>query len=188
MRVPQIILIVSTLLASWLGMQACHELGHVMGAAMTGGKVSQVVLHPLRISRTDLAENPQPLIVVWAGPILGIILPGVMWLATCWGSASARFLGRFFCGFCLVANGGYIGLGSFGQIGDCGVMLQQGSPAWQLWLFGLLTVPAGLGMWHGQGRHFGFGGANGKVERQGVLLSVLAFVIFTLVAFAIGGE
>jgi hypothetical protein len=27
----------STLLASWLGMQAVHEAGHVLGAKLTGG-------------------------------------------------------------------------------------------------------------------------------------------------------
>src|SRR5260221_4916233 len=53
-RFHQIILIVSTLLGSWLGMQAVHELGHVIGAWLTGGQVSQVVLHPLTISRTHL--------------------------------------------------------------------------------------------------------------------------------------
>ena len=52
-RLHQILLIVSAVLASWLGMQAVHEAGHVLGACMTGGRVSQVVLHPLTISRTD---------------------------------------------------------------------------------------------------------------------------------------
>lgn len=188
MRVRQILLIVSTVLASWLGMQGCHELGHVVGGAITGGKVSKVVLHPLQISRTDLAENPHPLIVVWSGPILGVLIPGVIWMATHWGPLSARFLARFFWGFCLVANGCYIGLGSFGEVGDCGVMLQHGSPVWQLCLFGLLTVPAGLWLWHGQGVHFGFGAAQGDVPRQGVLLSVVALAILVLVAVVVGGD
>jgi hypothetical protein len=63
-RVHQAILIVSTVLGSWLGMQAVHEFGPVVGAWLTGGKVAKVVLHPLSISRTDLADNPRPLTVV----------------------------------------------------------------------------------------------------------------------------
>ena len=73
------VLIGSTLIASWLGMQAVHESGHVLGAHLTGGRVARVVLHPLTISRTDLSHNPRPLLVVWAGPAVGVLLPLVLW-------------------------------------------------------------------------------------------------------------
>src|SRR5262249_34871163 len=78
-RLPQLTLIVSTLVASWLGMQAVHELGHVLGAWLTGGRVARVVLHPLTISRTDLGHNPSPLAVVWAGPVFGALAPVLLW-------------------------------------------------------------------------------------------------------------
>jgi hypothetical protein len=71
-RLNQIVLIVSTVLGSWLGMQAIHESGHVLGAWLTGGRVARMVLHPLTISRTELAHNPNPLAVVWAGPVFGV--------------------------------------------------------------------------------------------------------------------
>src|SRR5436309_8878273 len=98
-RFHQALLILSTLLASWLGMQAVHEAGHVLGAWLTGGHVSRVVLHPLTISRTDLSANPRPLVVAWAGPIAGVVLP-----LSIWGIASAlrrpgAFALRFFAGF-----------------------------------------------------------------------------------------
>jgi hypothetical protein len=35
-RVHQIVLIVSTLVFSWLGMMAVHEAGHVLAAWLTG--------------------------------------------------------------------------------------------------------------------------------------------------------
>src|SRR5947208_8539728 len=97
-RLHQGVLIVSTVLGSWLGMQAVHESGHVLGAWLTGGRVARVVLHPLTISRTDLARNPAPLAVVWAGPLVGVLLP-----LACWGVAAAvrlpgAFLLRFFAG------------------------------------------------------------------------------------------
>ena len=65
------VLIGSTVLGSWLGMQAVHESGHALAARLTGGRVARVVLYPLTISRTDLADNPHPLAVAWAGPVVG---------------------------------------------------------------------------------------------------------------------
>ena len=152
-------LVVSTLLACWLGMQAVHELGHVLGAKLTGGRVEKVVLHPLTISRTDLADNPRPLAVVWAGPLLGVSIPLALWCVSAAMQLAESFLLRFFAGFCLIANGLYIGGGSFQGIGDCGEMLRHGSSIWTLWLFGIATAPSGLAMWHGQAKHFGFGPA-----------------------------
>src|SRR5947209_1664490 len=139
----QCILIVSTVVASWLGMQAVHESGHVVGAWLTGGRVAKVVLHPLTISRTDLAHNPNPLAVVWAGPLLGVLLPVAFWGVAAGLRMPGAFLLRFFAGFCLIGNGAYIAGGSFGGIGDCGEMLRHGSSIWQLWLFGVVTIPIG---------------------------------------------
>ncbi len=155
MKFHREILIASTILGSWLGMQAVHELGHVLGAWLTGGTVKQVVLHPLTISQTDVSPNPAPLIVVWAGPIIGALLPLAIWLALMAAKMPGSFVLRFFAGACLVTNGLYISLGSFGRVGDCGEMLRHGSELWHLWLFGLVTVPAGVWLWHGQGAQFG---------------------------------
>src|SRR5689334_5732511 len=95
----QTILIVATLLGSWLGMQAVHEFGHVVGAWLTGGRVAGVVLYPLTISRTDLAENPHPLPVVWAGPVVGVVLPLGLWALAAGLGLPGAFVLRFFAGF-----------------------------------------------------------------------------------------
>lgn len=153
----QAVLIGATLVACWLGMQAVHELGHVLAAWLTGGEVARVVLHPLTISRTDLSHNPQPLAVVWAGPVFGVLFPVVLWITAVALKMPNAFVLRFFAGFCLIANGAYIGLGSFGRIGDCGDMLRHGASFWHLWLFGIATLPLGLGLWNGQAKHFGIG-------------------------------
>jgi hypothetical protein len=179
------ILIFSAILASWLGMQAVHELGHVLGAWLTEGQVARVVLHPLTISRTDLSNNPNPLMVVWAGPIFGVVCPLLFWLAAAVLHVPGTFLPRFFAGFCLVANGAYIAAGSFDRIGDCKQMLQHDSPIWTLWLFGLICVPAGLALWHNQSSHFGWGPKRQPVQPAvaystlaiGLLLLVLGFVV-----------
>jgi len=185
-RLQRFVLIAATILASWLGMQAVHELGHVIGAWVTGGEVARVVLHPLTISRTDLAHNPHPLIVVWAGPILGVLLPLALWgLATAMKTPGA-FVLRFFAGFCLVANGLYIGVGSLARIGDCGEMLRHGSPPWQLWLFGLATAPVGLWLCSGQGKHFGLG-KDAEPVRADVAYGVMCvFAILLAVGLVLG--
>jgi hypothetical protein len=150
-------LIATTLLASWLGMQAVHELGHVLAAWLTGGEVARVVLHPFTLSRTDLSHNPNPLPVVWLGPVVGVIAPLLLWGITWLIKLPGAFVLRFFAGFCLIANGVYIGIGSLAGVGDCGDLLRHGAAIRQLWLFGAATVPLGLWLWNGQGRHFGLG-------------------------------
>lgn len=147
-RARSAIAFVPLTVASWYGMQAVHELGHVLGAWVTGGTVQRVVLHPLQISRTDISPNPRPLFTVWAGPIVGVMSPlamsGVFRLAK-WPYARVVY---FFAGFCLIANGAYIGVGSFDGVGDAGEMLRCGSPQRVLILFGVLSFCAGLGLWH----------------------------------------
>jgi hypothetical protein len=140
-------------------MQAIHELGHVLGAVLTGGRVKRVVLSPLTISRTDLSENPHPLFVAWAGPLFGAATPLLLWVAA-FGAvkhsfARLRHFLQFFAGFCLLSNGLYISLGSFHHIGDSGDLLHFGSPIWNLWLFGAVTTPLGLFLWHKMGPRFG---------------------------------
>ncbi len=180
-RIHQLLLIALTLLLAWLWMQIVHELGHCLGAWATGGTVSRVVLHPLAISRTDVAPNPRPLVVVWAGPLIGVLLPLVAGgLAEAVHSRLAWLL-RFFAGFCLLANGLYIGVGSFGGVGDAGDMLRQGSPPWTLWLFGFVAAPAGLALWNGLGANFGMGRHAPPVDRRATYFS-LGLLTATVVA------
>ena len=182
-RLQQTVLIVSTLLVSWLLMQIVHELGHVVGAWVSGGRVEREVLYPLTISRTEVQPNPHPLIVVWAGPLIGVLLP-----LTVWGLASIVkmpdiYLLRFFAGFCLIANGAYIGFGSFGRIGDCGEMLHYGSRMWMLWLFGVVTIPSGLWLWSGISHHFGLGTGRGKVSQRATIATSLILIVMLTLEF-----
>jgi hypothetical protein len=187
-RLSQAVLIGSTVLGSWLGMQAVHESGHVLGAWLTGGRVARVVLHPLTISRTDLADNPRPLPVVWAGPAFGVLLPLALWGVAAGLRLPGAFVLRFFAGFCLIANGAYIGGGSFAGVGDCGEMLRHGSAPWQLWLFGAVTVPAGLWLWHRQGPHFGLGPSQGRVSPGVAWASFAVCLALLALGFVVDGE
>jgi hypothetical protein len=187
-RFHQVILIVSTIVASWLAMQMVHEFGHVLGAWLTGGEFVRVVIHPLTISRTDLGYNPRPLVVVWSGPLVGVLLPLGGWGLGQLGRMRGTFLLRFFAGFCLIANGAYLAFGSLDRVGDCGEMLRHGSSLWHLWLFGTICIPTGFWLWHRQGKHFGLGPQAEKVK-PGVAYSSLGIVVvLLLLGLVVGGE
>src|SRR5207249_1155643 len=110
-RVVQVLLIVTFIGFCWLAMQVVHESGHVLVARLTGGEVVKVALHPLIVSRTDLGQNPHPLAVVWGGPLIGSLLPLLLFGVALALKLPGVYLFRFFAGFCLVANGVYIGIG-----------------------------------------------------------------------------
>ena len=155
-RFHQLLFVVSILALSWLVMLAVHELGHVMGAIVTGGLVDRVVLHPLAISRTDVSPNPHPGMVVWLGPIVGCVLPLALLAIVRRRINVLRNIVRFFAGFCLIANGLYISIGSFSEVGDCGEMLRTGTPLWVMLCFGAITVPLGFLLWNALGSPWDF--------------------------------
>jgi Peptidase M50B-like len=170
---------------TWFGLQIVHEFGHVLGAWATGGQVQRVVLHPLAISRTDVSPNPQPLVERWAGPVVGVLLPLVL-LSIAWPfGRNARNLFRFFAGACLIANGLYLAIGSFGRVGDAGDLLRHGAPIWTLWLFGLVTVPAALWLWSGIGDTFGFGAACGVVSLRATIAVLVLLVAVIAIELAL---
>lgn len=172
----QVVLIGTFLGFCWLAMQAVHEFGHVLAAWITGAEVIKVALHPGIISRTDLGHNPHPLFVVWAGPVVGSVIPLGAFLVAKVCRSPGVYMFRFFAGFCLIANGVYIAFGPSDGAADTGVMMQHDSPRWLLVLFGLLTAPLGLYLWHRQGPHFGLGEAKGKVDRRAAIVSASLFV------------
>ena len=92
---------------------------------------------------------------------------------------------QFFAGFCLIANGAYIGIGSLGKIGDAGEILRHGIAIWLLWLFGAVCFPFGLYLWNGLGPHFGLGAAAGKVDHRAAFVSCGLFVITVILEVAL---
>jgi hypothetical protein len=184
-RFHQILLIATFLPLCWLGMMAVHELGHVFGAVVSGGAVAKVVLYPLTFSRTELSENPHPLFVTWAGPMLGVLLPLVLLVVLQVVRSPWEYLCRFFAGFCMIANGAYIGAGSFQRVGDAGDMLRHGTPIWCLWLFGLLMCPAGVALWNGLGPEFGLGRGHGKVDATAAYVSAVFLILALALAFSL---
>lgn len=176
-RLYQCILIGSSVLLSWLGLMAFHELGHCLAAWLTGGTIVRLVLHPLAISRTCVWPNPHPLIVVWAGPVIGVLLPLIMSGVSAMGRLRTRYLFRFFAGFCCVLNGVYIAEDTLFMAGDSGDLIRHGVPQMMPIVAGLAALALGLHLWNGLGPNFGLAGTGGVVNRAdaaGTLFALLA--------------
>lgn len=157
-------------------MQAVHEFGHVVGAWLTRADVIKVALHPCIISRTVLGYNPHPSVVVWGGPLIGSLLPLLVFFMARICRLPGIYLFRFFAGFCLLANGIYIAFFPGDGAVDTGIMMQYGSPRWLMVVFGILTAPLGLYIWHRQGKHFGLGEAKGRVNRHAAIVSAALLI------------
>ncbi len=140
-RFYQLTLIASILCLSWLGMMIVHELGHVLAAWMSGERVLKVVLHPLVISRTDTSHEKHPLLVIWGGAVLGSLIPVCVWVLVKTCRLRFVYVFQFFAGFSLIANGCYLGVGSFFHVGDAGDLTRYGCPRWLMLLFGLVCMP-----------------------------------------------
>lgn len=171
------VLVASLLPLCWVAMQVIHESGHVITAWATGGTVKAVALHPLAISRTDVSPNPRPLAVVWGGPVFGSAAPVAFWLFAAFARRRSAYLWRFFAGFCLIANGVYLGYGVIEPVGDAAELVRLGTPPWLLAVFGAITVPAGLALWHGQGPEFGLGSRGHAVPASHAWGSLVLLIV-----------
>lgn len=171
-------------LLSWLLMQFVHECGHVLGAWLTGRTVLQVVLHPLQISETMVDPKPSPLAVIWSGPLFGSIVPVLLWQIVRWARVGGEAECRFFAGFCLIANGAYIGCGVFDPVGDAFDLVQQGTPRWLLGLFGLIAIPPGIWLWDGTGAKLGIGEQAAPVSGRRIRRVLIATLVVVIVELA----
>jgi hypothetical protein len=138
----------------WLGMMLVHECGHVLATWVSEGIVQHVELPLLGFSRTDVNPNPHPLFVTWAGPVFGALLPLLVALVLgAWAIKS--HLATTFSGFCLLANGSYITVGSLQRVGDAGDLMRYGSSQAVMWLVGALFIAGAFWQWHRLGPYLG---------------------------------
>jgi hypothetical protein len=142
----------------WYAFMAVHESGHVLAAWVSGGSVERVVLHPLQFSRTDLAGgpdgNPHPVFVALAGAVWGCVLPLGAWLVARGLKWKYDYLLRAFAGFCLVANGAYLGAAFILPVGDAEDLIRLGVPVWAFAVPGIVVFGAGLWVWDGLSERF----------------------------------
>lgn len=90
------------LIASWCVMALTHECGHILGGWAGGGTLQYAELRPWRLPYSIFEPDPRPLVTLWSGPILGVVVP-----------LAAAILVRhpwmwFVAHFCVLANGVYL--------------------------------------------------------------------------------
>lgn len=186
MRLASIILIISILWIGWLTMMLVHETGHVLGAIASGGTIRQVVWHPMVLSRTDVEPNPHPLIELWAGPIVGSLLPLIAASICLAFRLRTAYLIWVVAGFCLIANGAYIGIGAFDPVGDARELIAHGMSRWPLALFGFIAATAGVWTWHRISPHLGFGSTPVPVNPHHAWVVFAIALLLTAIGFVIG--
>jgi hypothetical protein len=173
------LLMVSMLAGSWLGMLAVHELGHVINAWLSGGTVTKVELPLIGFSQTHVLPNPHPRFIAWGGALWGTLLPLALWPVARRCAKAYAFLAAFFAGFCLITNGVYLAAGCFigaaTDADDAHELLRHGASRWQLVAFGIVATMVGLRLWHGLGPCFGLG-KGGVVDRRAAIAAMCAMI------------
>ncbi len=182
-RWPRRLLALAIVPTCWLGMMAVHELGHVLAAWLVGAKVERVVLHPFAFSRTDVAVNDSPRFIIWMGPIVGCVMPLMLWGLAALRRMSCAFVFKFFAGFCLIANGIYIGYGWLEEGGDASDLHALGESGLMMTIAGTITAVIGLALWSHVREEFGFGKETREVSVRLVIGTAALFVALLIVGF-----
>lgn len=127
------------LTAAWCIMTLTHELGHLAGGWLGGAVLVEAELRPWRLPYSLFAPDPQPLLTLWAGPILGVAVPLLA------AAGIRRRTAWFIAHFCLLANGLYLAVGWWEGSSelDATKLLDQGASAAQLWSYSIVTIAWG---------------------------------------------
>lgn len=97
--------IAALLLASWCAMTFTHEAGHIAGGWLGGGTLIHAELRPWHLPHSLFEPDPHPLLTVWSGPVLGVIVPVLIaWIVR-------HRVTWFLADFCVLANGAYLATG-----------------------------------------------------------------------------
>lgn len=89
-------------------------------------------------------------------------------------------------GFCLIANGVYLGIGAIDPVGDARDLIQLGTPRWALVLFGIAAGLPGLWIWHRISPQLGFGNAPAEPIPAHAWTCAALAAILTALAFTFG--
>ncbi|QEG41811.1 hypothetical protein UC8_38380 [Roseimaritima ulvae] len=122
-------------------MVVTHECGHLIGGLLGGATLTEVDLAPWRLPYSLHSPDPLPLVTLWAGPIVGVLIP-VLVAAIC-----RRLWVWFIADFCMLANGVYLALAwiSGDRFLDTPRLLAAGAPPVTIVIYCVLTM--GLGYW-----------------------------------------
>jgi hypothetical protein len=116
-----------------------HESGHLLGGRLSGATLKDYDLRPWRLPYSIHDPNPHPLITLWCGPIVGVLVPVVVALLI------RRRWAWFIADFCILANGAYLAASwlSSDKYLDTTQLLHNGAHPITIMFFCAATIPIG---------------------------------------------
>jgi Peptidase M50B-like len=116
-----------------------HEMGHILAGWCCGGTLTTVDLLPWHLPYSIFNPDPKPLVTLWCGPILGVVVP--LGLAF----AIRREWMWFIANFCVLANGSYLATAwiSGDRYLDTPKLLEHGAHPITIVLYCALTIGFG---------------------------------------------
>ena len=130
---------IALLIVSWCVMTFTHEVGHIVGGWCCGGKLKSFDLYPWHLPYSIFDPDPRPLVTLWSGPMLGVLVPlaiaGIIRRDWMW----------FIAYFCILANGAYLAAAwlSGDEYLDAPKLLEQGASPVAIAIFCLFTIGFG---------------------------------------------
>jgi hypothetical protein len=129
------------LIVSWCIMTVTHEAGHVICGWLGGARLRSADLRPWHLPYSLFDPDPHPLLTLWGGPLLGVLLPTAIALSI------RQNWSWFIACFCLLANGLYLAMAW--MVGerelDTAKLLAHGASPLTLAVYCFLTI--GVGYW-----------------------------------------
>ncbi len=120
-------------------MTLTHESGHILGGWLCGATLHSADLLPWHLPYSIFDPDPQPLITLWGGPILGVLIP----LAT--ALIIRQDWSWFIAHFCILANGVYLATSWFlgDRYLDTPKLLDHGARPATIVIYCILTIGFG---------------------------------------------
>ena len=127
------------LIAAWCTMTLVHESGHVLCGWSCGGTLQNADFLPWHLPYSIFEPDPHPLITLWGGPVLGVLIP----IAVAWLFRWDEFW--FIAFFCLLANGMYLATAwiSGDRYLDTPKLLEHGAFPVTIGIYCLVTIGFG---------------------------------------------
>ena len=74
----RVLKLVGLLVASWSVMTFVHESGHLICGFECGGTLTSADVLPWHLPDSFIEPDPHPLVTLWGGPILGVVIPAAV--------------------------------------------------------------------------------------------------------------
>lgn len=135
----RVLIIVAMISVSWCVMAFTHEVGHILGGWCCGATLTDYDLAPWHLPYSFFNPDPVPLVTLWSGPILGVVVPALIALAI------RRDWAWFIAYFCVLANGTYIAVGWFTGDAelDTSKLIRNGTYPFSILLYCVATIVVG---------------------------------------------